>query len=263
MAGFTLSAKETSRLADIVETTRNSHGEPLPWPVLAGLKGILNADTVGLTSLDSVLPRLVCEQWVDPDGSTGVVSETAEESRDNPFWERYWDPERGCSYPDRTGDYDWVNRASDEKSVRQRRASFIGEPSDFYEHCLTGCLPGATPGRYSRLRAFRRGSDFTDRHVFYMTLLKPHVESALRRAMSGPQHARHLTRRQVQVLRLVQDGLTNRQIARRVGVSEGTVHAHLINSYTRLEVQSRTAAVQKAFGTADVWPAAGNESSGG
>ena len=42
-------------------------------------------------------------------------------------------------------------------------------------------------------------------------------------------------------------GHTNTQIARRLGISEGTVHAHLENIYTRLNVSSRTAAVTRAF----------------
>jgi DNA-binding NarL/FixJ family response regulator len=38
-------------------------------------------------------------------------------------------------------------------------------------------------------------------------------------------------------------GHTNRQIARDLGVSEGTVRKHLENIYRRLEVQSRTEAI--------------------
>ena len=42
-------------------------------------------------------------------------------------------------------------------------------------------------------------------------------------------------------------GVTNGQIARRLGVSEGTVRIHLQNIYGRLQVSSRTAAVTHAF----------------
>jgi DNA-binding NarL/FixJ family response regulator len=42
-------------------------------------------------------------------------------------------------------------------------------------------------------------------------------------------------------------GLTNRQIGRRLGISEGTVHTHLTNIYERLHVSSRTAAVTRVF----------------
>ena len=42
-------------------------------------------------------------------------------------------------------------------------------------------------------------------------------------------------------------GHTNTQIARRLGVTEGTVRTHLENIYERLDVSSRTAAVTRAF----------------
>ena len=40
---------------------------------------------------------------------------------------------------------------------------------------------------------------------------------------------------------------TNTQIARQLGISEGTVRTHLENIYGRLGVSSRTAAVTRAF----------------
>jgi LuxR family maltose regulon positive regulatory protein len=52
-----------------------------------------------------------------------------------------------------------------------------------------------------------------------------------------------LTAREMDVLSLVADGLTNRQIAERLVVSEHTVHRHLANIYAKLGVSSRAAAV--------------------
>jgi len=48
-------------------------------------------------------------------------------------------------------------------------------------------------------------------------------------------------------MRLLAAGCTNTQIARRLGISEGTVRTHLENIYERLGVSSRTAAVIRAF----------------
>ena len=55
-----------------------------------------------------------------------------------------------------------------------------------------------------------------------------------------------MTRREIEVLSLVAQGLSNRQIAERLVVSEHTVHRHLANIYARLGVSSRAAAVALA-----------------
>jgi DNA-binding NarL/FixJ family response regulator len=55
-----------------------------------------------------------------------------------------------------------------------------------------------------------------------------------------------LTRREREVLALVADGLTNRQIAERLVVSEHTVHRHVTNILRKLDLPSRTAAAAYA-----------------
>ena len=54
--------------------------------------------------------------------------------------------------------------------------------------------------------------------------------------------ARELTDREREVLVLVASGLANKQIARRLGIAEKTVKAHLTNLFQRLGVQDRTQA---------------------
>jgi len=51
-----------------------------------------------------------------------------------------------------------------------------------------------------------------------------------------------LSSREVEVLRLVAAGLANKQIARRLGIAERTVKAHLTNIFTRIDVTDRTQA---------------------
>ena len=48
------------------------------------------------------------------------------------------------------------------------------------------------------------------------------------------------------MLRLVADGLSNRDIAARLTLTEATVKSHLVHVFTKLGVGSRTAAVAKA-----------------
>ena len=55
-----------------------------------------------------------------------------------------------------------------------------------------------------------------------------------------------LTPREREVLSLVADGLTNRQIAERLVVSEHTVHRHVTNLLRKLDLPSRTAAAAYA-----------------
>ena len=51
-----------------------------------------------------------------------------------------------------------------------------------------------------------------------------------------------LTPREVEVLRLVRSGLANKQIARRLDISERTVKAHLTSAFQRIGVVDRTQA---------------------
>jgi DNA-binding NarL/FixJ family response regulator len=55
-----------------------------------------------------------------------------------------------------------------------------------------------------------------------------------------------LTARQMEVVRLLARGLSNKAIARELGVSEGTVKVHLLAVFRVLDVRNRTAAVLEA-----------------
>src|SRR3974390_246464 len=54
-----------------------------------------------------------------------------------------------------------------------------------------------------------------------------------------PDHA--LTLRESEIIGLVCDGLSNKEIARRLYLQEGTVKVHLHNIYTKIGVPNRTA----------------------
>lgn len=56
-----------------------------------------------------------------------------------------------------------------------------------------------------------------------------------------------ITRREHEVLRLLAEGLTNKQIAGRLVVSEHTVHRHVTSILRKLDLPSRTAAAAYAF----------------
>ncbi len=58
--------------------------------------------------------------------------------------------------------------------------------------------------------------------------------------------ARPLTAREIEVLRLMAQGQTNRQIARNLTVSPGTVRVHVQHIIAKLEVSDRTHAAVRA-----------------
>jgi DNA-binding NarL/FixJ family response regulator len=64
-------------------------------------------------------------------------------------------------------------------------------------------------------------------------------EAARRQSTPGPIEP--LTAREREVIRLVSSGLSNKQVARQLTVSEGTVKIHLHNVYRKLNLSSRTA----------------------
>jgi DNA-binding CsgD family transcriptional regulator len=108
------------------------------------------------------------------------------------------------------------------------------------EHLMKVDL-GHPPGQTNVFLLQRAGGrDFDDRDHLVLALLRPHLAAATRRLTSPIPK---LTPREREVLTLVRQGLTNRSVARSLRVSPHTVRKHLENAYTRLGVQSRTAAV--------------------
>jgi len=56
-----------------------------------------------------------------------------------------------------------------------------------------------------------------------------------------------MTQRETQVLKYVAAGLSNKQIARRLGISEKTVRNHLSRVFHKLGATNRTEAVMNAM----------------
>ncbi|GAA2710858.1 MULTISPECIES: response regulator transcription factor [Streptomyces] len=72
-------------------------------------------------------------------------------------------------------------------------------------------------------------------------LAAPVAARLLGRVRSGGRPA--LSPRETEILGLVAEGLPNRQISKRLFISEATVKTHLVHIYDKLGVDSRTAAV--------------------
>ena len=68
--------------------------------------------------------------------------------------------------------------------------------------------------------------------------------SSLRR--SRRSLAEPLTERETQILRMVMEGTSNKAIASRLGLGEGTIKSHLRNIYRKLQVRTRAEAAAQA-----------------
>jgi len=77
-------------------------------------------------------------------------------------------------------------------------------------------------------------------------VLSPTVASRLMGQIRQPA-SEPLSQRELEVLRLVAQGATNREAARQLFISEATVKTHLLHVYAKLGVNDRAAAVAAAF----------------
>ncbi|WP_031171541.1 response regulator [Streptosporangium roseum] len=100
----------------------------------------------------------------------------------------------------------------------------------------TGYLLKACPPEelFQGIRAAARGE----------TVLSPRVATRVMRRMRDPGPA--LSAREVEILELLASGAGNREIARRLFITEATVKTHLVHIYSKLGVDTRTAAVTAA-----------------
>ncbi|GAA4870737.1 response regulator transcription factor [Saccharopolyspora cebuensis] len=74
--------------------------------------------------------------------------------------------------------------------------------------------------------------------------LAPAIAHRLMDRMRAPAAA--LSSREIEVLGLVAEGLSNQEISKRLFLSQSTVKSHLVHIYDKLGVESRTSAVAKA-----------------
>lgn len=89
---------------------------------------------------------------------------------------------------------------------------------------------------YGAIRATARGD----------TVLAPSVAARLVGQMRAPAEER-LSSRELEVLQLVAEGASNKDIASRLHISQATVKSHLIHIFGKLGVSDRTAAVTVAL----------------
>ncbi len=94
------------------------------------------------------------------------------------------------------------------------------------------------------------GRNLSDRDRECLEAIRAHLGTLYRlaRIAERPRVPEHLTAREREVLQWLSGGKTNRDIGCILGISPRTVQKHLEKMYEKLGVETRTAAVTRAFG---------------
>lgn len=104
---------------------------------------------------------------------------------------------------------------------------------------MRGCLPKTATGE-ELAAAVRQVADGE-------IVLPPTATNALLQQLGHQPETESLTQREIQVLRSVAAGLTNKAIALKLGISEHTVKFHLGSAMSKLGAASRAEAVASAI----------------
>src|SRR5690606_36160788 len=87
----------------------------------------------------------------------------------------------------------------------------------------------------------------TARSIFERLGAAPQIAGIDAHRQGEPMRQHTLSRRELQVLRLLATGMTNRRIANELFLSERTIDRHVSNIYGKLGVSSRAAATAWAY----------------
>jgi DNA-binding CsgD family transcriptional regulator len=241
-----LEATDEGRVGRFVTETAvlPSDDKPFAAPFLAALRRLVPCDDVCFSELDRVR-QIGLGGISDPDAGDGWPEP------DVTYWEiRHEHPT--CHRHETTGDFR-AHRLTDFVTHRQLRRSRIYAQwfrPQGVEHQLTVGLDA--PLWHTKVFLFSRasGRDFTRRDCDVLDVLRPYLAGRYelwrsRQGRTEPVVAlAGLTAREREVLELVGDGLTNVEVAQRLWISPGTVRRHLENSYAKLGVHTRTAAIR-------------------
>jgi transcriptional regulator EpsA len=118
------------------------------------------------------------------------------------------------------------------------------------------CATGRVGGGNSVFVVFDLDQEPDHRHAYFMELLMPQMQLATLRiahdqvldpTLPFNANARLVTEREIQILRLVQQGKSNFEIGAELGISPLTVKNHTQKMFRKLKVQNRAHAVSRGI----------------
>lgn len=112
---------------------------------------------------------------------------------------------------------------------------------------ILGAIEAGATGYLLKDAAPELIADSIERAVRGDIVLSPDHASRVLQGMRNPPPK--LTDREIEVLKLLATGSTNKEIARALFVTEATVKSHLSHIFTKLQVDSRSRAVHEARAT--------------
>ena len=113
---------------------------------------------------------------------------------------------------------------------------------------IAGLIPKSSPGRIieAAIRLILAGGRYLPDRVIELASARNGRASPPSPVRQGHSGMERLTARQIDVIELMAQGKTNKEIARDCGISPATVKAHAMAAFTTLGVSTRAEAVARA-----------------
>jgi DNA-binding CsgD family transcriptional regulator len=254
-----LSSSRVVRLLDVLHLAAEADGpDPFPAPVVDALRLLVVADAGALNEFRG-RNRAARDDTLSALDFASVASGWC-------FGEQEWTPalEEACRLHVRRDDpipptpafLDRAVRYSDVLTRRRLLSSGLYADVGRYvwgDDALHLWFTVPSDDTLRRISFVRHdGASFDEEGAEALSLLVPHLRRLYARAAARQRDgcwAARLTGRELEVLALVAQGRTNREIARALWLSPHTVRTHMQHIFEKLEVTTRAAAVVRVGAT--------------